>query len=305
MPESRTSRSIQRRHAAIGATAPPAALLLAALGAAVACAQPSPPAAPDATAAMAHAHAHDTATPSPAVGRPGGPEKVAAEAVTYGEVGGKPAAGYLARPEGASKGGPGVLLVHEWWGLNDNLRDLARQFASHGYTALAVDLYGGKSAQEPDAAQGLMREVMAHPEPAEENLRQAYRYLHETAGAGKVGVVGWCFGGGWSLQTGLLLPDEIDAVVMYYGRPELDRGKLGKLKAPLLGLFGEKDEAFPVETVREFEALLRELGKDAEVHVFPGAGHGFANPSGKSYVPAAADEAWKLTLGFFAKHLKG
>ncbi len=289
-----------------GASLVPAALALVLLVATAAAASGSEPATePDATTAMAHAHSHDTPVPSPAVGRPGGPEKVVAETVSYAKVGDQAVEGYLARPANAKKGGPGLILVHEWWGLNDNIRDLARQFASHGYTALAVDLYGGNSAQTPDAAQALMRRAMEHPNTAEDNLRQASHYLHATAGAGKVGVIGWCFGGGWSLQTGLLVPDEIDAVVMYYGRPEADRTKLDRLKAPLLGLFGAEDQAIKADSVRQFEALLGELHKDATIRSFPGAGHAFANPSGTNYVAVAADEAWKLTLAFFAKHLGG
>ena len=282
------------------------ALILSLALTAAACAQSKPQeaaAVEDTSAAMAHEHAHDSPTPSPAVGRAGGGQEVVTRTVEYATIGGKPVQGALAQPKGAAKGGPAIILVHEWWGLNDNIRDLARQFASHGYTALAVDLYGGKSAQSPDAAQALMKEAMAHREAAEDNLRQAYAFLHKE-GAGKVGVVGWCFGGGWSLQTGLLLPEEIDAVVMYYGFPESDKAKLARLKAPLLGLFGADDQGIKVEMVRQFEATLKELGKSVEIHLYPGAGHAFANPSGGNYVKAAADEAWQLTLDFFAKHLK-
>ncbi|HEV8630548.1 MAG TPA: dienelactone hydrolase family protein [Thermoanaerobaculia bacterium] len=267
-------------------------------------AQPAATGGDDPTAAMAHEHAHDAPTPSPAVGRSGGAEKVKAETVAYGKAGDETFHGYLARPEGAKKGGPAVLLIHEWWGLNDNIRDIARQLASHGYLALAVDVYHAKSASTPDEAQGLMRGVMAHPEAAEENLRQAVHYLHAKAGAGKVGVVGWCFGGGWSLQTALLVPDGVQAVVMYYGRPELDRAKLAKLQAPLLGNFGEQDQGIKPEGVRQFEALLKELGKSADIKFYPGAGHAFANPSGGNYVKAAADDAWQRTLAFFDAHLK-
>jgi len=271
-----------------------------------ACAQSSPskPAArvDDATTAMAHQHAHDSPAPSPAVGRAGGGEEVVTRSVEYATVGGKPVSGALATPKGWKKGGPAVILVHEWWGLNDNIRDFARQFASHGYAALAVDLYGGKVATDPAGAQGLMKEVMGNRAAAEDNLKQGYAFLHDKEGAGKVGVVGWCFGGGWSLQTGLLVP--VDAVVMYYGFPETDKAKLARLHGPLLGLFGAEDQSIKPEMVRQLETSLKELGKDVDVHIFPGAGHAFANASGGNYVKAAADEAWKLTLDFFAKHLK-
>ena len=282
------------------------AFILGATIAAAAYAQTTPakPAAPtdDATMAMAHEHAHDSPAPSPAVGRAGGGEEVVARSVEYATVGGKPVTGALATPKGWKKGGPAIILVHEWWGLNDNIRDFARQFASHGYAALAVDLYGGKVATDAAGAQGLMKEVMGNRAAAEDNLKQAYAFLHDKEGAGKVGVVGWCFGGGWSLQTGLLVP--VDAVVMYYGFPETDKAKLARLHGPLLGLFGAEDQSIKPEMVRQLEASLKELGKDVDMHIFPGAGHAFANPSGGNYVKAAADEAWQLTLDFFAKHLK-
>lgn len=264
-------------------------------------AKPAAPAA-DETAAMAHQHAHDSPAPSPAVGRTGGGEDVVTRSVEYATVGGKPVTGALATPKGWKKGGPAIILVHEWWGLNDNIRDFARQFASHGYAALAVDLYGGKVATDPAGAQGLMKEVMGNRAAAEDNLKQAYGFLHDKEGAGKIGVVGWCFGGGWSLQTGLLVP--VDAVVMYYGFPETDKTKLAQLHGPLLGLFGANDQSIKPEMVHQLEASLKELGKSVDMHIFPGAGHAFANASGGNYVKAAADEAWKLTLDFFAKHLK-
>jgi carboxymethylenebutenolidase len=147
-----------------------------------------------------------------------------------------------------------------------------------------------------------MKEVMGNRATAEDNLKQAYAFLHDKEGAGKVGVVGWCFGGGWSLQTGLLVL--VDAVVMYYGFPETDKAKLARLHGPLLGLFGAEDQSIKPEMVRQLEASLKELGKDVDIHIFPGAGHAFANASGGNYVKAAADEAWQLTLDFFAKHLR-
>jgi len=265
---------------------------------------PKPPA-DDATAAMAHAHAHDAPVPTAAVGRAGGPHAVSTENVDYATVAGKAVRGFLARPKDGKKGGPGIIVIHEWWGLNDNVRDQARQLASHGYTALGVDLYGGGVASDPDQAQALMKQVMADPAQAQENLKQAYDYLHDKQGAGKIGVIGWCFGGGWSLQTGLLLPGKIDAVVMYYGYPEQDRDKLAKLTAPLLGNFGAEDKSIDPPMVQKFQATLAELHKSADIKIFPGAGHAFANSSGKAYVKAAADEAWDRTLAFLQKNLGG
>jgi carboxymethylenebutenolidase len=118
-------------------------------------------------------------------------------------------------------------------------------------------------------------------------------------------VIGWCFGGGWSLQTALEVPQGISAVVMYYGQPEKDRVRLEGLRSPLLGLFGADDKSIPPAAVRELEANLKQLGKSAEIHIYDGAGHAFANPSGTNYRPAAAEDAWRRTVAFFKQHLKG
>jgi carboxymethylenebutenolidase len=199
---------------------------------------------------------------------------------------------------------PAVIVIHEWWGLNDNVETMARMLAHEGYAALAVDLYGGEAAGDPEGARALMQKVMDDPAPAKDNLRQAHAYLTGTLGAPRTGVIGWCFGGGWSLQTALLLP-ELDAAVMYYGRVVTDQEELRALRAPLLGLFGAEDQGIPVDGVRAMEAALGELGKDATVVVYPGAGHAFANPSGTRYQPEAAKDAWARTTAFFAEHLEG
>jgi carboxymethylenebutenolidase len=262
--------------------------------------------------AAAHQHDHPAATPA-ATAAPAQP--VNAEEVTFGEAAGKPARGYLAHPReivGKAHGGtamapvppPAIIVIHEWWGLNDNVKAMTRRLAGEGYTALAVDLYGGKVADNPDGAKQLMGAVLADPAGAIAVLRAADDYLKKE-GAPKVGVVGWCFGGGWSLQTALELPQGIDAAVVYYGRPEQDRARLERLRAPLLGLFGADDQSIPPAAVLKMEATLKQLGKNVEIHIYDGAGHAFANPSGTGYRPAAADDAWKRTVAFFKQHLKG
>jgi carboxymethylenebutenolidase len=264
--------------------------------------------------AMAAAHQHDRPAATPAA-TAAPAQAVDAEAVTFGEAAGKPARGYLAHPRetpGKAHGGtamarvplPGILVIHEWWGLNDNIKAMTRRLAGEGYTALAVDLYDGKVADNPDGAKQLMGAVMANPAAALAVLRAADDYL-KRQGASKIGVIGWCFGGAWSLQTALELPQGIDAAVVYYGRPESDRARLERLRAPLLGFFGADDQSIPPAAVREMEATLKQLGKDVEIHIYDGAGHAFANPSGTSYRPAAADDAWKRTVAFFKQHLKG
>jgi len=231
---------------------------------------------------------------------------VTTEEVTYSTAGGNQVSGYLALPEGARESGdvplPGLIVIHEWWGLNDNVETMARLFAHHGYAALAVDLYGGQAADSAEAARELMSGVQE--EAATDNLNDAYQYLTEEIGTPTVGVIGWCFGGGWSLNAALAMPDQLDAAVIYYGRLVEDRERLDRLDMPLLGIFGGEDQGIPVDGVRQFESTLEELGKDAEIHVYEGAGHAFANPSGERYQPEAAKDAWEKTIAFLDAELK-
>jgi carboxymethylenebutenolidase len=252
---------------------------------------------------MAAEHAGDRPLASPAATTPPA-QPVTGEAVVYGQAGGKPIHGFLARPKGAKGPLPGIVVIHEWWGLNDNVRDMARRLAGEGYAALAVDLYGGVTAATPDQAMQLMQATGKDPAAAKANLRQAYDYLSTREHAPRIGVIGWCFGGGWSLNTALMLPDKIAATVIYYGHLTTDRAELAKLQMPVIGFFGGEDKSIPVASVHEFESTLKSLGKPVEVHVYEGAGHAFANPSGTGYRPQAASDAWTRTVAFLAKSLK-
>ena len=253
-------------------------------------------------ARMATEHAGDEPVASEAAaGQP--TSAVEGQEVRYAEVDGSPVTGYLALPSEQSGELPGIIVIHEWWGLNDNVRSMARQLAGEGYAALAVDLYGGRVAETPEQARAIMSEVLGDEPAAEENLRQAYAYLAGEAGSPKIGSIGWCFGGGWSLRTAMLFPDELDGAVIYYGHLDPDPEALAALQMPLLGIFGEADQGIPLDSVREFERVLGELGKDAKIHVYEGAGHAFANPSGKRYDAEAATDAWEKTLTFFTETL--
>lgn len=254
-------------------------------------------------ARMAQEHKHDKPVATPATKEePARP--VDAEEVTYAQIGGKAIRGYYAKPKGAQGKLPGVIVIQEWWGLNDNIRAMTRRLAGEGYQALAVDLYGGAVATTPDEAMKLMNASLQNTAAGEENIRRAAAFL-ESKGAGKLGVIGWCFGGGWSLATAMLMPDKIDATVMYYGRIETDPKKLATIKSPILGIFGAEDSSIPVANVRQFEEALKKLGKPAEIKIYEGAGHAFANSSGGNYRPEAAKDAWQRTTAFFAKNLKG
>jgi carboxymethylenebutenolidase len=251
---------------------------------------------------MATEHAGDRPVASQAATNPTAVELEETE-VVYAHVGEKPVTGFLVRPADSASA-PGIIVIQEWWGLNDNIRAMARQLAAEGYVALAVDLYEGEVASEPGRARELVERSMEHEAGLEENLRQAYAYLEDEQGATKIGVIGWCFGGGWSLRTALLLPERVDAAVIYYGRLVTEPQQLETLATPILGIFGAEDQGIPLEQVRAFESALGELGKPAEIHVYEGAEHAFANPSGTRYAPEAAADAWQKTLAFFAINLK-
>ena len=228
--------------------------------------------------------------------------EVTEETVTYATVNGNEITGYLAKPEGAEGDLPGLIVIHEWWGLNDNIRMMTRRLAGEGYVALAVDLYNGKVAESPDSAGTYARSV--EQEPALDNLTQAYNYLTENRNAKMVGSIGWCFGGGWSLQTALAMPEMIDATVIYYGRLVTNKDRLEKLTMPILGIFGAEDDGIPPSAVNEFEAALNDVGVTNSIHIYDGAGHAFANPSGNRYKKDAAEDAWMKTTAFFEEHLK-
>jgi carboxymethylenebutenolidase len=281
-------------------------LVLSGAGLLSSCGSSEPPAAsvePASVAATAAEHQHDTPAPTPAAQvEPKVP--VLEQELAYGEAQRSNLVGYLAMPQDAAEPLPGIIVIHEWWGLNDNIKAMTRRLAGEGYVVLAVDLYGGARAETPEAAQALMTALLAEPEAARGNLGQAYDYLEKYALAPRIASLGWCLGGGWSLQTALLYPNSLDAMVMYYGQVLTDRSRLAPLNVPILGFFGAEDESIPVREVREFRTALNELGKNAEVLIMPQADHAFANPSGGNYNEKAATEAWDTTLKFLERHLK-
>jgi len=253
---------------------------------------------------MAQEHRADSPTASPATqGEVAAPIK--SQTVRYATVNGRDVNGYLAYPAAAEGGLPAVLVFHEWWGLNDNIKAMADQLAGQGYVALAADLYGGRVATQPEAARSLMEQAQKDRDAMGQNLRQAHAYVKEQIKATRVGTIGWCFGGAVSLRAALVVPDQIDATVIYYGHVGADPEELKALKAPVLGLFGGADQGIPVESVRKFESVLKTLGKPVTIHIYDGAAHAFANPSGASYKADAAADAWQKSLAFLAEHLKG
>ena len=252
--------------------------------------------------AMSSEHAEDTTDPSPAAEVKPARAVVSDPRMPYAEVGEELVYGYFTAPSDVFEPLPAIIVIHEWWGLNDNVRAMADRLAGEGYMVLAVDLYGGKTAESPEHARQLMLQVVEDPSLAEKNIRGAYAFL-ETAGAPRIASLGWCFGGGWSLQTAQLFPDALDASVIYYGQVTADEARLAPVNVPILGLFGKEDTGIKVESVEAFRAALARLGKEHEVHIYPGVGHAFANPTGRNYDAEAASDAWAKTIEFLARHL--
>ena len=232
------------------------------------------------------------------------PERsVVANAYAYAEVDDELVYGHFVFPANRVDPLPGLIVIHEWWGLNDEVRAMADRIAAEGYVVLAVDLFGGRSTLSPGEARAMMTRVAENPQRANENIRQAYQFLLDSAQAPRIGALGWDFGGDWSLNTAMLFPDDLDAAVIFYGQVTSDEARLAPLNVPLLGLFGEDDRGIPVETVHAFEQALDNLGKNIEIEIYPNAAHAFANPAATNYNARAAELAWTHAFEFMDRHL--
>jgi len=210
---------------------------------------------------------------------------------------------FVAWPQGRHTA-PAIVVVHEWWGLNSQIRGVARRFAQEGYVAIVPDLYHGQVAEDAELAHELSRGL--DEERALRDLAAAMAWLrHEPSVAGeRVAVVGFCMGGRIA-QLHALRDSTIAAAVMFYGRPETDPTRLAALRAPLQGHFGQEDRGIGAEQVEALRAALAKAGKASDVYVYPGAGHAFMNEVRPSYHRDAARQAWARTLHFLQKHLKG
>src|SRR5712692_8827604 len=199
---------------------------------------------------------------------------------------------------------PGIVVIHEWWGLNDWVKEQASKLADQGYAALAIDLYRGKVATTPEEAHEFMRGV---PEDrASRDLHAAVEFLKSQKNVKKdrIGSIGWCMGGGYSLDVALQEPT-LTAAVINYGHLATDPEQLKKINAAILGIFGGQDRGIAVEDVKKFEQSLKQLGKKVELVIYPNAGHAFENPNNKDgYRPDDAADAWKRTIKFLESTLK-
>ncbi len=263
---------------------------------------------------MAEGHEGDTPTATEAAREPEVP--VDAREASYHETEeGDAVTGYLAVPSApdsvlsargmdpAATSLPGIVVIHEWWGLNDNIRTATRRLAGEGYRALAVDLYDDSTAQTPDRAQSLMKQATQDTDQLLSNVRGAHAYLQSEGDAPRVAVLGWCFGGGMTFRAVADRPTAFDAAVPYYGTPEpMTEAVLQKLTTPVLAHFGRQDEVVSTDAVEALKSRLGGTDADVQVHLYD-AGHAFANPSGDSYDAEAASTAWSRTTEFLRTHL--
>jgi carboxymethylenebutenolidase len=208
--------------------------------------------------------------------------------------------GYLASP--AAGKGPGVIVIQEWWGLVDHIKRVCDRFAAEGFSALAPDMYHGKTASEPDSAGKLF--MALNIAQAEKDLRGAAAYLAQHSATAKLGAVGFCMGGQLALFAATLNPS-VGACVNFYGIHPNVNPDYSKLSGPVLGLFAEKDTSVTPATARQVDADIRKAGKQSELHIYPGVDHAFFNEDNTAaYNKAAADDAWRRTLHHFRGNLK-
>lgn len=223
--------------------------------------------------------------------------------VTY-QSGAETVHALLYTPPSGSGPFPALVVIHEWWGLNDWVKQQASNYADQGYVTLAIDLYRGQVATTPDEAHQIMRGV---PEDrAQRDLLAATAYLRSlgNVNAKRIGAIGWCMGGGYALDLAVADP-RLKAVVINYGHLASDKATLKKIHASVLGIFGGQDKGISVADIRKFETQLEGMGKKVEIHIYPNAGHAFENPDNKAgYRPQDAEDAAKLTQDFLSRNLK-
>ena len=231
------------------------------------------------------------------------PVRAAEEMVSY-KSGDEPVSSFLVTPGGKGPF-PAVIVIQEWWGLNDWVKDQARALAKEGYLALAPDLYRGKVADKQEDAHQLM--MGTPPDRAMRDLKAAFTYLagRPDVDKSRIGTIGWCMGGRYTLALATEEPT-LAAAVAYYGAPPTDPAAIARIKAPVMGNFGAVDKGPAPDQVRAFEEAMKKAGKTVDIKIYDGAGHAFANVNNPwgGYLEAAARDAWTRTTAFFVKYLK-
>jgi len=218
--------------------------------------------------------------------------------------------GYLAYPSSvnlANKKIPGIIMIHENRGLNAYIKDMANTLARQGYVVLAVDLFKGQMATNNDQARLLSTSVRNNPGESIANLQSAVKYVSSLpfVDSSKIASIGWCFGGGQSLQLALNSQNHpLVATILYYGTPLItDAQQLSKIKWPILGIFGDKDQANPLPLINKFKVALDANKINNDILIYKGLGHAFANPSNQNYAPKETADAWQKTLSFLKKYV--
>jgi carboxymethylenebutenolidase len=219
--------------------------------------------------------------------------------------------GYLVYPVSSNdtvgKKLPAVVMIHEWWGVNENIKNMANLLAKQGFVVLAADLYKGEVANNPERAMELVQIARNNQNNSINNLQSAVKYLSllPNVDSSKIASLGWCFGGGQSLQLALNSQEHpLAATILYYGTPLVtDKALLSQIKWPVLGIFGDKDQAIPVKEINQFGTSLNQSGITNNIHIYKGLGHAFANPSGDNYAPKETEDAWQKTLSFLKKYV--
>jgi carboxymethylenebutenolidase len=222
------------------------------------------------------------------------------EMITFPANGGT-CPGYLAQANGDAAKGVGVIVLQEWWGLNDQIKGIADRFAAEGYHALAPDIYHGVVTTEPDEAGKML--MALNVEQAAADMRGAINHLRELTGK-PVGTIGFCMGGALSLYAACDNPDGVGACVDFYGGHPAVKPNIAALQAPVLGIFAENDGFVNAQFVQSLDEQLRAAGKEHEFITYPGTDHAFFNDERPQvYNADAAADAWQRSLAFFAKHL--
>lgn len=210
--------------------------------------------------------------------------------------------GFLATPEKPGRY-PALVVVHEWWGLNDWVKEQTVKLASQGYVALAVDLYRGKVAADASEAHELSRGLPSDRAVLDLMAGIVYLTTRNDVDRGHVGTIGWCMGGGYAMQLCTHVP-RLSACVDNYGALPTDPNELQNIGAPVLGNFGADDKGITPTDVQAFQKTMEGLSRRVDIKVYDGAGHGFENPNTPGYRPQAAEDAWNRTIAFLNKALK-
>jgi carboxymethylenebutenolidase len=224
--------------------------------------------------------------------------EIVAESLPYAEVRDALVYGYFAFPADMLDPLPAVVVVHDRWGLNDDIRQAADRLAASGYIVLAIDLFLGKTVDSPADARDLEIDVLENPRRVEDNISQAIEFVRVSSSPPGMAILGFGLGGGLALDTALDHPDALDAAVSFYGQLITDQDDLARLEVPFQGFFAPSDRAVPLTTVEDFQKTADALEKDVSIEILEDARHGFAAASSETYDAAVMDTAWGEMLAF-------